>query len=130
MENYTEEQMSEESKKMFERMDEKIDKVGKDLGNKIDTLCDKIHSLEITVAKIPESIRKENDLRYAEKETEKLVKDIRNESDKKYAGKETEILVKDIQGWYTRTSLAIICLLITIVAVLIYAVISGSKIIN
>ena len=127
MENYTEEQMmkirnegfasglkhatmSEESKKMFERMDEKIDKVGKDLGNKIDNLCDKIHSLEITVARIPESIRKEGDLRYAEKETEKFV--------------------KDIQGWYARTSLAIIGLLITIVAVLIYAVINGAKIIN
>ena len=127
MENYTEEQMmkirnegfasgikhatmSEESKKMFERMDEKIDKVGKDLGNKIDTLCDKIHNLEITVARIPENIRKESDLRYAEKETEKLV--------------------KDIQGWYARTSLAIIGLLITIVAVLIYAVINGAKIIN
>ncbi len=115
MENYTEEQMlkirqegfqsgqlhvkmSDESKTMFKIMDEKIDK----LGGKIDGLCDKIHSLELTVSKMPQCIMREADERYAEKET--------------------QFIVKGIQSWLVRTGVTIILLMGGIIGILIYAI--------
>jgi len=69
--------------------------------DKMDKLEEKINSIAIDIAHLPEKII--------------------DKCDTKYASKETEGIVKGLQGWVVKTGITIILLMGSIIAILIYS---------